>query len=213
LAKTITSFIHDYGYLAIFLLMALDSACIPVSSEVVMLFGGAAASAQLTVGALSGQHPLNFWLVVLAGVAGSMVGSWAAYGVGYAGGRPLIDRWGRYILLRPHEVDRAHAWFEKHGDKLVFFGRLIPVLRTFISLPAGVAKMDLPKFSLYTFFGVVPWTIGFAFVGWKLGESWRSVERYLKPISYTLGVALLMLVVWWVVKRLRERRSETAAAD
>ncbi len=208
----ITTFITSYGYIAIFLLMAVDSACIPIPSEIVMLFGGAAASVQLTTGALNG-HPLDFSVVVAVGVAGSMIGSWFGYWLGYAGGRPLIDRWGRYLLLRPHEVDRAHAWFERRGEALVFFGRLIPLLRTVVSLPAGVAKMDLTRFSIYTFFGVLPWTLGLAFAGLKLGNSWTTLEKYLRPISYAFGGLLFAAVAWWVVKRLREKRTETAAAD
>src|SRR5438874_7738724 len=156
----LTHAVASNGYLAVVLLMALSSACLPIPSEIVMLFGGALASA--TFAATQHVQPLSFVAVSLIGVAGSMVGSWAAYGVGYAGGRPLIDRWGRYLLLRPNEVDRAHAWFERHGEAAVFFTRMLPFIRAFISLPAGVARMSFWRLSLYTFLGSLPWTIGLA---------------------------------------------------
>jgi len=120
----VTGEIARYGYLAIFLLMVLESACIPIPSEVTMLFGGALVTAPF----LAPEQQLEFWLVVAAGTLGNLVGSWLAYWGGYAGGRPLIDRWGRYLLIRPHEVDRAHDWFERHGQRAVFLGRLLPVV-------------------------------------------------------------------------------------
>ncbi|HZD80156.1 MAG TPA: DedA family protein, partial [Actinomycetota bacterium] len=150
----VTQEIARYGYLAIFLLMVLESACIPIPSEVTMLFGGALASAAFV--ASGGQ--LNLVAVGLFGALGNLVGSWLAYGIGYAGGRPLVDRWGRYLLLRPHEIDRAHRWFERYGQGAVLLGRLLPVVRTFISLPAGVARMNVWRFSFYTLLGCLPWT-------------------------------------------------------
>ncbi|HEY3139780.1 MAG TPA: DedA family protein, partial [Acidimicrobiales bacterium] len=121
--------IENYGYLAVFVLMVLESACIPIPSEVTMLFGGAAANA--TFAASVGADHLNFLVVGLLGTVGNLVGSWIAYGVGRAGGRPLIERWGRYVFLREHELDRAEAWFGEHGEAAVFVSRLLPVVRTF----------------------------------------------------------------------------------
>ena len=123
--------------LAIFVLMVLESACIPIPSEVTMLFGGALASP----GFAAPGHELDLVLVALVGTLGNLVGSWLAYGAGAVGGRPLVDRFGRYLLILPHEVDRAHEWFERRGELTVFVSRLLPVIRTFISLPAGVARM------------------------------------------------------------------------
>src|SRR5438552_14215853 len=158
--------------------MAVGSACIPIPSEIVMVFGGALASAGFAQQALHDpSKQLEFWLIVAAGLAGSLVGSWLTYGVGYAGGRPLIDRWGRYILLRPHEVDRAHAWFENHGEAAVFFSRMIPLARAFISLPAGVAKMDPKRFTLYTLLGNLPWTIGLTWAGTPRGSTGHRSRR------------------------------------
>jgi membrane protein DedA with SNARE-associated domain len=218
LLASISQFVADqvatYGYVGIFVLTLLGSACIPIPSEVVLLFGGALASAGFAETVL-GQPEAGVGLiaVIVVALAGSMVGSWLAYWAGRAGGRPLIDRWGRHLLLRPHEVDRAHAWFERHGEAAVFFSRMIPLVRAFISLPAGVAQMDLGKFSLYTFLGNLPWTIGLALTGYYLGENWRTLERYLQPLAIVLGVLLLGALGWWIAKRLRERRAEDAPVE
>ncbi|HYY08880.1 MAG TPA: DedA family protein, partial [Actinomycetota bacterium] len=145
----VTRLIGDYGYLAVFLLMVLESACIPVPSEVTMLFGGALASAAF---AGSGE-PLDLVWVGAVGTLGNLAGSWLAYWAGAVGGRPLVERFGRYLLILPHEVDRAHAWFERRGELTVFVSRLLPVIRTFISLPAGVARMPFWRFTIYTVLG------------------------------------------------------------
>ena len=131
-------FISSYGYLAVFILMLAESACIPVPSELTMLFAGA-----LSAGAVAGAH-LNLVLVIAAGVAGNVAGSYLAWGIGIYGGRAAWHRWGRYFLLRDDDIDRAERWFTRHGTKAVFFGRLLPVVRTFISLPAGLARMPWP---------------------------------------------------------------------
>ncbi len=203
----VTEEIVTYGYLAIFVLMVLESACIPIPSEVTMLFGGALASA----GFVSGGAQLNLVAVALVGALGNLVGSWLAYGVGYAGGRPLIDRWGRYLLLRPHEVDRAHQWFERYGQRAVFLGRLLPVVRTFISLPAGVARMKLGRFSIYTLLGCLPWTFGLTVLGYQLGERWDEVERVMRPFSWALAAALVLAIAWWVWRRVRDVRTHPPA--
>jgi membrane protein DedA with SNARE-associated domain len=209
----LTDTVAANGYLAVFLLMAVGSACIPLPSEIVMVFGGALASAGFAQQAL--QDPtkqLDFWLIVTAGLAGSVAGSWLTYALGSVGGRPLIDRWGRYLLLRPHEVDRAHRWFEDHGEAAVFFSRMLPVVRAFISLPAGVARMPFWRFTLYTVLGSIPWTVGLAWGGYLLGERWRLIERYFTPISITFAVLLAGLVAWWTVRRVRARRLEEGHA-
>jgi membrane protein DedA with SNARE-associated domain len=125
-------------------------------------------------------------------------------------GRPLVDRWGRYLLLRPHEIDRAHDWFERHGDAAVFFSRLLPVVRTFISLPAGVARMSFWKFSLYTLLGCLPWTFALTFIGYKLGERWDEVEAVLRPFSWLVAAAIVLAVAWWVWRRVRDLRAVAA---
>ncbi len=197
-----TDWIASNGYAAVLVLMLLGSACVPIPSEVVMLFGGALASGGFAARALDapGDQLALVW-VVAAGVAGSLLGSWLAYWAGAVGGRPLIDRWGRYLLLRPQEVDRAHDWFERHGQAAVFFVRLIPLLRAFISLPAGVARMDFGRFTLYSVLGILPWTLGLALAGYALGESWRTLERFFVPLSILGGLALIGLIAWWAISR------------
>jgi membrane protein DedA with SNARE-associated domain len=213
ITRLITDTIRDFGYLAIFVLMVLESACIPIPSEVTMLFGGALANAAFFEAQGIDREPLNFLLVGLVGAMANLVGSWLAYWAGYAGGRPLIERWGRYIFLRAHEIDRAEAWFADHGEAAVFVSRLLPVVRTFISLPAGVARMPFRRFTLYTFLGCLPWTFALAGVGYAVGERWETVERYLRPISIAVAVALVAALVWWLVRRSRRRHQEEAPVE
>jgi membrane protein DedA with SNARE-associated domain len=203
----VTGEISRYGYLAIFLLMVLESACIPIPSEVTMLFGGALVTAPF----LAPEQQLDFWLVVMAGTLGNLVGSWIAYAVGYAGGRPLIDRWGRYLLIRPHEVDRAHDWFERHGPAAVFFGRLLPVIRTFISLPAGVVRMGFWRFTIYTFLGCLPWCLGLTWLGMQVGEEWETVERVFQPFAWAIAAAVVIAIGVFVWRRIRTIRAEEFA--
>jgi membrane protein DedA with SNARE-associated domain len=209
LSDTITDQVARFGYLGIFVLMLLGSACIPIPSEAVLLFGGALASAGFAANALGRPGAqLGVVAVIVVALAGSMVGSWLSYAIGAFGGRPFVDRWGRYLLLRPHEVERAHVWFEHHGEAAVFWSRMIPLARAFISLPAGVAGMPLRRFTLYTFLGNLPWTIGLVWAGYAAGDHWDRIERYLQPIGIALAVVALALLVWWVSRRLRARRVE-----
>ena len=189
--------------------MLLESACVPIPSEVTMLFGGALASAGF---AGAGQE-LDLGLVILAGTAGNLVGSWIAYGAGAWGGRPLLERSGRYLLMRPHEIDRAHEWFERHGDAAVGFGRLLPVVRTFISLPAGIARMRLWKFTLYTVLGCLPFVTVIAWLGYQAGDSWMKVERILQPFSWLIAGAIVVAGALYVWRRWRSVRAEYAALD
>lgn len=205
----VTNEIVRYGYLAIFILMLLESACIPIPSEVTMLFGGALCSAGFVA---AGQELDLFW-VVMAGTAGNVVGSWIAYWAGAVGGRPLFDRFGRYLLVRPHEVDRAHDWFERHGDMTVFVARLLPVVRTFISLPAGVAHMPFAKFTIYTVLGCLPWTLALAWIGYVLGDNWAAAEEVIRPIAWGIAAVIVVGGVWWITRRWRQVREEYAALD
>jgi membrane protein DedA with SNARE-associated domain len=209
LTDQITHLLTQYGYAAIFVLMLLESACVPIPSEVTMLFGGALTSAAF---AGSGSELSLFW-VGFAGVAGNLTGSWLAYWAGRAGGRPMVDRYGRYLLIRPHEVDRAHGFFERRGDATVFVARLLPVVRTFISLPAGVAEMPFWKFTLYTTLGCVPFVYALAFLGHVAGAHWRKVERALAPFSLLILVALVVMGVAYVARRWTKVRAEYAALD
>jgi membrane protein DedA with SNARE-associated domain len=185
-----------YGYTAVFVLMLLESACIPIPSELTMVFGGFLVS----------RGELDFVAVSLVGTVANLVGSWIAYWVGYVGGRPLIHRWGRYVLIRDHEVDRAHAWFERHGEAAVFVSRLLPVVRTFISLPAGVARMPFGRFTVYTFLGCLPWCFALTWAGVLLGDNWETFLRYGRPISYLIAAASVAVIGWWLYRRYRTRK-------
>ena len=133
--------------------------------------------------------------------------------MGYAGGRPLLDRWGKYLLMRPHEVERAHAWFERHGEAAVFWGRLVPLVRALISLPAGVGRMNVWRFTLYTLLGVVPWCFGLAGAGLALGAQWHTVVRWFLPISIVVAVVLLAWLGVWARRRLKTRRAPIRAEE
>ena len=195
-------FISSYGYLAVFILMLAESACIPVPSELTMPFAGA-----LSAGAVAGAH-LNLVLAITAGVAGNLAGSYVAWGVGAYGGRAAWHRWGRYILLRDDDIDRAERWFGRHGTKAVFFGRLLPVVRTFISLPAGLARMPSVRFGIYTVLGCIPWTAALALAGYAVGRNWGNVASALHGPSYALAAVLVLLVIVAFVMLLRRRRRE-----
>jgi len=205
----VTRLIGDYGYLAVFVLMVLESACVPIPSEVTMLFGGALASASFA----GAGEPLNLVWVGLVGTLGNLIGSWLAYWAGAAGGRPLVERFGRYLLILPHEVDRAHAWFERRGELTVFVSRLLPVIRTFISLPAGVARMPFWRFTIYTVLGCLPWTFALAWLGYVLGENWTEVEAVLRPVAWAIALLVVALGVWWFSRRYRRVRAAYAELD
>jgi membrane protein DedA with SNARE-associated domain len=198
----ITHAVEQYGYAAIFLLMLLESACVPIPSEVTMLFGGAFCTVQV-----GGPDHLSLVLVGLVGTLGNVVGSWIAYWVGWKGGRPLAERWGRFVFVRPHDLDRAEEWFARRGDPTVFFSRLLPVVRTFISLPAGIAEMPLGKFSLYTLLGCLPWTFALAGIGYALGTQWDSITKYFALATIVIAVIILAVLVWWFVVAGPRRRA------
>lgn len=195
-------FISNYGYLAVFVLMLAESACIPLPSELTMPFAGA-----LSAGAVAGAH-LNLILAIAAGVAGNVAGSYLAWGIGIYGGRAAWHRWGRYVLLRDDDIDRAERWFGRHGGKAVFFGRLLPAVRTFISLPAGLARMPPVRFGIYTVLGCIPWTAALAYAGYLVGKNWGNVASALHGPSYALAALLLLLVIFAIVMLLRRRRRE-----
>jgi membrane protein DedA with SNARE-associated domain len=196
-------FIATYGYLAIFLLMLAESACIPVPSELIMTFGGA-----LAAGAVPGTH-LNLIGVILAGTAGNVAGSYLAWAVGRYGGQPALDRltrgrWGRRLRLREHDLDRAIAWFDRHGNKAVLIGRVLPVVRTFISLPAGIAGMPPLRFGVYTTLGCLPWTTALAVAGYAVGANWESIVNAFHGPSYIIAgivVVAIVIAVWWYLRR------------
>jgi membrane protein DedA with SNARE-associated domain len=194
--------ISQYGYLAVFVLMLAESACVPVPSEVIMMFGGA-----LAAGAVAGAHP-SLVGVFAAGVLGNVAGSYASWAVGKYAGQAAIRRWGRRVGIREHEIDKATAWFERHGPVAVLVGRVIPVIRTFISLPAGFAEMPAGVFGLYTTLGAIPWTAALAILGYALGANWEHVANDFHGPTYAIAG---ILVIGLVVVVVRRRRAKAAA--
>jgi membrane protein DedA with SNARE-associated domain len=195
-------FITQYGYLAVFLLMLAESACIPVPSEVIMLLGGALAG-----GAVAGSHP-SLAGIIAAGVLGNVAGSYIAWAVGRYAGLAAARRWGRRIGIREREIDRASGWFERHGPAAVLFGRLIPVVRTFISLPAGFAAMPAGRFGLYTTLGCIPWTAALGIAGYYLGAHWQSVANGFHGPTYAIAAIIAVALVAAVVLRIRRGRRD-----
>ncbi|MFA6178097.1 MAG: DedA family protein [Candidatus Methylopumilus sp.] len=188
LATFIISVISTMGYGGIVLLMAIESACIPLPSEIIMPFAGF----------LVFKGELVLWAVALAGAVGCVVGSIPAYYLGMYGGRPLVEKYGRWVLLSHHDLALADRWFEKHGDILIFVGRLLPAVRTFIAFPAGIARMHMGKFIAYTFVGSLIWCWILAYAGMKTGENWESLKVYFHQFHHVLIVAGVIFVVWYV---------------
>jgi len=203
-------FIASYSYLAIFLLTIAEAACIPIPSEITLGAGGVLASGVSLSGGVE-HHPLNLALVIVVGVAGELVGSFTSYVVGRTGGRALVDRFGKYLLLSHRDLDRAEAWFARRGEPAVLVGRVVPVVRAFISFPAGMAEMAPVRFGLYTLVGVTVWVGSLASVGYALGGSWHAMVKGFSDASYVI-VALVVVGLGLVVAhRLRARRAERQA--
>jgi membrane protein DedA with SNARE-associated domain len=202
LAGFVTAVISSTGYLGVVLLMAIESACIPLPSEVIMPFAGY----------LVFKGSFTLLLVATAGALGCNVGSVIAYEIGYYGGRPLVERYGSYVLLSRHDMEMADRFFLRFGSAAVFLGRLLPVIRTFIALPAGVARMPRLRFHVYTFLGSWPWCFALAWVGMKLGEKWNADER-LKHWLHRLDAVIILLVLAgliWFVRSHWKNRMRTA---
>lgn len=192
------NFIISSGYVAILVLMIAESACIPVPSELIMTFGGV----------LAATGKLNLALVILMGSVGNIIGAYIAWAVGRTGGRALVMRYGKYVFLRTHDLERAERWFAKRGQAAVFFGRLLPVVRTFISLPAGVAEMEPVRFGIYTFLGSVPFVGFLAGVGYAVGANYNTFVKYVQDFGYLIALAVLILIAAFVYKRIRSSASE-----
>jgi len=195
LANFVTLVISHLGYPGVFLLMALESACIPIPSEFIMPFSGF----------LVATGEMNFWLAVLMGSFGNLAGSWLAWWVGHKGGRPLVEKYGKYILLSHHDLDAADRYFNKYGQNTVLFTRLMPVIRTFISLPAGIAKMDFKKFSIYTFIGVVPFTAALTYAGVKLRENWDGLQPYFHKFDLVIVLFLILGIIWYIFRHIKRK--------
>ena len=184
----IKSIIVTTGYAGIALLMAIESACIPLPSELIMPFAGY----------LVYEGSMNLFWAATAGAIGCNLGSLVAYEIGRYGGRPLVERYGRWILMGKRELEWADRFFSRWGEAAVFIGRLLPVIRTFIALPAGVARMPRGKFHAYTFLGSWPWCFALAYLGMKLGENWRSLGKYFHQFDAVIGAVLAACIVWFL---------------
>ncbi len=191
-------FIATYGYVAIFLLMVAESACIPVPSELIMTFAGV----------LAATGKLNLALVILMGAVGNIFGAYIAWAVGRTGGRALVIRYGKYVFLRVHDLERAERWFAKRGQAAVFFGRLLPVVRTFISLPAGVAEMEPIRFGIYTLLGSVPFVGALAGVGYAVGSNYHAFVKDVQDLGYLIAVVLVTGIAAFIYRRIRTNASE-----
>ncbi len=203
LLEFITQVYTTLDWPGVVLLMAIESANIPLPSEIIM--------------------PLCGWLLIQAkglglpylllagfyGALGNLLGSILSYWIGTIGGRSMLERYGKYILISKKDLERADRWFTNHGELTVFFARLLPVVRTFISFPAGVARMSFLKFCVYTFLGAFPWSIGLAYGGFKLGENWESLRSAMRPFDIPILIAIGALVLLYVWRHIRHLREET----
>jgi membrane protein DedA with SNARE-associated domain len=191
-------FVRDAGLPAIFVLTVAESACIPIPVEATMMFAGFAVA---DPGGSSAHHHLTTVGIVAAGVLGNLVGSWIAYGVGRAGRLELIERHGRWLHLKPSHIEWADRWFQRYGAPAVFFSRMLPVIRTFISLPAGIAKMPLRRFTALTLAGCLPFILGLALAGEAVGSKWTSVRKGFEYVDYVVAALIVMGIVYAVVRR------------
>lgn len=195
LAAFIITVISQTGYLGILLLMAIESACIPLPSEIIMPFSGYLV--------FTGRFHL-LW-VGLAGALGCNLGSLVAYYVGSLGGRPLVEKYGRWVLVTHHDLEMADRFFDRYGDWAVFLARLLPVIRTFIAFPAGVSRMNTVRFHLYTFLGSLPWCLALAYAGFKLGQRWMTLREYFHRFDAVLAVVIVVGAVWFIHNRWKNR--------
>ena len=190
LSMFVVHVIETLGYFGVFIMMTLESACIPFPSEVIMPFAGFVVQ----------EGQLSFLGIVVIGTLGNLVGSLIAYFVGLKGGRPILEKYGKYILITEDKLDLADDIFNKYGAATVFVGRILPVIRTFISLPAGIARMDIKKFTLYTTLGGLPCTVILAYLGVILGQNWSVLTKYFHILDAVLVIALVGLILSWCYK-------------
>jgi membrane protein DedA with SNARE-associated domain len=203
--QTILNFINNIyqalGWPGLVLMMAIESACIPLPSELIMPLAG---------WMLIEKAGLSIWYVFLAGFCGAIgnvIGSLVAYAVGAWGGLPFLNRFGKYVLISHHDLERATRWFEKYGDRITFLSRLLPAVRTFISLPAGIARMNIPIFCFYAFIGSFIWSTALAWGGYVLGSNWEEIRKVMRPFDYPIVGAAVILVIIFIWMRLRSRKA------
>jgi membrane protein DedA with SNARE-associated domain len=210
--ELVTQIYAAVGYLGVALWVAIESIVIPIPSELVLPFAGFLVGQGDAIEPLTGQ-PWNYFLVVLAGTVGATLGALIAYAIGAWGGRPLLERWGRYLGITAVDLDRAEEFFAKHGQAASFFGRMIPVIRSLVSFAAGVARMPLPTFTLFTFLGSLPFTAALAFAGVQLGANWETIGAIIKQFEYLVVAVLVVIALVWIWARIiRPRRTASPPA-
>ena len=200
------SFITHYGYFALFVLSVLSSACIPIPSEVAYGFAGA-----LCTTAITGHVRFSLWAVIVVGTIGSLVGAVIAYEVGRSAGRTIIERWGKWLLLSTKDLDRSERWFERFGSASVLIGRVIPIVRSFISVPAGIAEMNRARFAVLTTIGSAVWVALLAGLGYAAGSNWKHVSSGFHYAEYPIIAVVVLGIVFAVVLRWRSVQRENAA--
>lgn len=194
LGDLVISMIKASGYGGVFFTMAVESACIPFPSEVIMPFAGFVVS----------EGKMALWAITLAGALGNLAGSIVAYLVGAFGGRPFLETYGKYLLISHKKLEVADHWFGKYGSKAVFFSRMMPIIRTFISLPAGIARMNFIKFCIYTLIGALPWCLLLGYLGVLLGPQWEKLRPYFHILDIGVAVCIVGLVIYLLMRRSRK---------
>jgi membrane protein DedA with SNARE-associated domain len=208
----VTQIYEAVGYLGVAFWVALESVVIPIPSELVLPFAGFLVGDGVAIEPLTGQA-WSYWLVVLAGTIGATAGALIAYAIGAWGGRPILERWCRYLGISAADLDRAETFFERHGEAASFFGRMIPVIRSLVSFAAGVARMPVGRFTIFTFLGSLPFTALLVFAGLQLGANWEEVGAILKRFEYAIVAVLIVIALAWIWFRIiKPRRSARAGA-
>ena len=209
----VTQLYEAVGYLGVALWVAIESVVIPIPSELVLPFAGFLVGTGQAIEPLTGQ-PWSFWLVVLAGTVGATIGALVAYAIGAWGGRPVIERWGRYIGITGVDLDRAEVFFAKYGEAASFFGRMVPVIRSLVSFAAGVSRMPIGRFTLFSFLGSLPFTALLVFAGVQLGANWESVGAVIKRFEYAIVALLVVIALAWIWLRIvKPRRAARAGVQ
>ncbi len=188
--------ISSLGYFGVFFLMMLESMIFPIPSELVMPFAGF----------LAARGTFNFWLVVFFSAFGSLVGSLLSYYIGYYGGKGVVKKFGKYAFLDEHDLDKTHNWFNKKGPRTIFVSRFVPVVRHLISIPAGIGKMDLKKFCIFTVIGATMWNTFLAYLGYVLGSNWESVKKYSEYISIPVAIIVVIVCIFFVHRHFRNKK-------
>jgi membrane protein DedA with SNARE-associated domain len=203
----VQNLIQTVGWAGIVVAMAIESACIPLPSEVTMPLAG---------WMLVQAKGLSVWHTLLGGwwgAVGCTIGSVVTYWIGAKGGRPLLEKYGKYVLIRTHEIEVADRWFQKYGEHTAFFSRLMPVVRTFISLPAGIARMNFVKFTIWSFVGSFIWCWALTWAGYVFGEHWERVREVMRPFDIPILIVVGALALWFIYRQLKSRRAESVASE